>query len=279
MRVAAVVAVLAIVAVALAGCSGKDPDRYPNGVPSTSPTSRSSSSGTTTSSHTSSTGPDPGGNGTGNHAPVAHLAVDVNGTAANFTLDGTDADNDTLSWTLDFGDGNHTNGTSLPATVAHDYAASNVTGNLTASLNVTDGSATGQAHAVVALGAGGGGPLFSHSEGTKAPGNPANSAEIPGVGWCGSSCCAGFDAKQSGVDCVFVALPDGLAGHPFLASADAGDPDLEFWGACDPSQLFAVSDFRNDGPESGAVPGGVGCVIIWDNSASGAMPTFTFTVT
>lgn len=58
----------------------------------------------------------------------------------NFTLDGQDADGDALNWTLSFGDGNQTNGTQLPTTVAHNFTASgafNVTYTLTDGRNST----------------------------------------------------------------------------------------------------------------------------------------------
>ena len=64
--------------------------------------------------------------------------VSDDGTKATFNLTGSDADSDPLVWDLDFGDGNATNGTSLPATVMHNYTK---TGNLTVVFSVTDGKA------------------------------------------------------------------------------------------------------------------------------------------
>lgn len=111
-----------LVALAFAGCSGGGDD----GGPSAS----SSSSATST--------------GVPNRAPTGSInASAVNGSIpllVNFTLDGEDADGDSLNWTLSFGDGNQTNGTQLPATVAHNFTASgafNVTYTLTDGRNST----------------------------------------------------------------------------------------------------------------------------------------------
>lgn len=161
MRTLAALAVVALLAVSLAGCSSDDPERYPDGVPSSSASRSSSSSSSASRSSTSaSTAPAPGD---ANAAPTGSLEASLNGTLANFTVEGSDADNDTLSWTLDFGDGNSTNGTALPATLLHNYTlpanttAMNVTVVLTlsdglenatynATLNVTAGDSTLQAY-------------------------------------------------------------------------------------------------------------------------------------
>lgn len=78
---------------------------------------------------------------TPNAAPTANLTADTkNGSAplvVNFTLDGSDDDGDDLSWTLDLGDGNFTDGTGLPAIVEHNFTTA---GNYTVRLDVTDGT-------------------------------------------------------------------------------------------------------------------------------------------
>lgn len=56
---------------------------------------------------------------------------------ADFTLDGSDADSDPLTWTLDFGDGSPVlNGTALPDTQTHEYT---IPGNYTATFTLNDG--------------------------------------------------------------------------------------------------------------------------------------------
>jgi PKD repeat protein len=75
-----------------------------------------------------------------NRAPTGSLNVSaLNGSVpltVNFTLNGTDLDGDALNWTLSFGDGNSTNGTELPAQVAHNFTAP---GSFNVTLNLTDG--------------------------------------------------------------------------------------------------------------------------------------------
>lgn len=182
MRPLLAIALLSLVAVAFAGCT-EDPKRYPNGVPT--PSSQSAAA--------TSTGPLV--NET-NEAPTANLtATPSNGTAplnVTFGLSGTDADNDTLSWTLEFGDGNQTNGTSLPSSVVHAYATAR---NYTASLTVSDGSLNRTATAHITVG-GGSAPVPPTIEelcptDPQAVGNedvgyyatPADSASSPGALW------------------------------------------------------------------------------------------------
>jgi hypothetical protein len=143
--------------------------------------------------------PDVGGNGTvGNDtvaSTVATLIANVtNGTAplaVNFTIDGSGfggdegtgdgstngtgngtASNSTgVSWTLDFGDGNQTNGTSLPAMANHTYST---VGNYSATLTITseNGTANSTVQITVEPGAGGApaGPNHCHRPGATAAG-------------------------------------------------------------------------------------------------------------
>ncbi len=89
-------------------------------------------------------------NATANRAPTANLTADLtDGTAplnVTFTLSGSDADGDNLTWTLSFGDGEATNGTTLPANVTHSFTAA---GNYTVTLAVSDGTNTTEASVVV----------------------------------------------------------------------------------------------------------------------------------
>lgn len=120
---------LLLLALTLAGCSGDEDKGGGDAMPSATPTS---------------TGPAP------NRPPVGSAGVALNGTSATFTLNGTDPDGDALNWTLAFGDGNSTNGTSLPANATHDYGASGVfnatftlgDGNLTSVYNLTVNATT-----------------------------------------------------------------------------------------------------------------------------------------
>lgn len=126
MALKATVALLLLLGLALAGCSDADKDPEP---------SSSSSSSTTAAARP-------------NAAPDADLTASVNGTLATFHLNATDANNDTLSWSLAFGDGAAENGTGLPANVTHEYTP----GNYTANLTVSDGraNATTQVNVTIA---------------------------------------------------------------------------------------------------------------------------------
>lgn len=99
-------------------------------------------------------GGDGGGNATvdppGNGTLVAALqASAVNGTAplaVAFNVSAADASAN-ATWELDFGDGNQTNGTALPATANHTFAA----GNFSVVLTIMDGNATANASLVVTV--------------------------------------------------------------------------------------------------------------------------------
>ncbi len=138
-----VLAALAILTVALAGCSSKGGNDDPTN--SNSPSGTGTGTGTRTASGTG-TGTSTGtgtGSPTANRAPTGSFAASVpNGTiplAVNFTVTGTDLDGDSLSWVLAFGD-NATSmtGASVPATVEHNYTTA---GLFNATLNLTDGTA------------------------------------------------------------------------------------------------------------------------------------------
>lgn len=159
MRLSALLASLTVLALAFAGCSG---DGDGDGI-STSTSGSASGTGTTSGTSTStenSTGSSTGsasststGSSADNQAPTGNISASVNGTNATFTLTGSDPDGDTLVWDLTFGDGNSTNGTTLPATVNHTYAA---TGNLTVEFIVTDGDLRESSNVTITVGSAGG---------------------------------------------------------------------------------------------------------------------------
>lgn len=162
MRTLALLAILTVSALALAGCSG-DGDGDGDPTSSSSSSSRSSSSTSTSRSSSSSTSASSTSTGPANQAPSGSISVSVNGTNATFTLTGSDPDGDIVVWDLAFGDGNATNGTSLPANVTHAYAGA---GNFTANFTMTDGTDPVTYDVVVELaGAGAGpGPQTFHGE-------------------------------------------------------------------------------------------------------------------
>lgn len=243
---------------ALAGCSddkeGEGSDTTTDtGAPitySNTPTSSSSSSSSTSASSTSTS------SSPANRAPTGAISVVVNGTTATFDLTGTDPDGDALVWGLEFGDGNSTNGTTLPTTLSHNYTA----GNFTANFTITDGSAmaTYNVSLNVTGGASGGG-----------------GAEISGT--VAVACALCFDAADNGApmvgsvslasgeqgfDAIWLALTPEMAGLPYSMSAAAGDADALLLSACAPdASVVAISDA--EGPEGGAVPAGVGCILAY----------------
>lgn len=151
----ALLAVLLLLTLAFAGCASKgggggddDPAGTGTSTESSSKSGTGSRSGTGTGSSTAtSTGP-----GEGNQAPTATASVVVNGTSANFTLDGSDPDGDALSWELSFGDGSaNLTGTALPHNATHTYVA----GAYNATFVVSDGAtATNKTIAVTVTGSG-----------------------------------------------------------------------------------------------------------------------------
>jgi PKD repeat protein len=116
----ALLSVALLVSFALAGCFGGDEPEP------------------TTSSTTTSTSEAPAAN----TPPSGSLSLSTAGgelpLAVNITLAGQDADGDNLTWALDFGDGNATNGTTLPAELMHNYTAA---GNFTVLFTLSDGVA------------------------------------------------------------------------------------------------------------------------------------------
>ncbi|MHB1260579.1 MAG: PKD domain-containing protein [Thermoplasmatota archaeon] len=279
MRTLALLATLTIVAMAFAGCTG-DGNGDGDSSSSSSSTSRSSSTSTSTSrSATSTTGSSTTtSTGPSNRAPSGSISVAVNGTNATFALTGSDPDGDTIVWDLTFGDGNSTNGTALPTNVTHVYSAS---GNFTANFTVTDGKSPVTYDLVVPV-AGGGSAGIVFAQKQAFPSNPASSQVIPtplGNVFAGAAACAGFYADENGQDCVWFALDAAFEGRAFTITASAGDPDYEFWPACDPTDAMnpAFAGSTAAGPEAGTIPAGTGCVVIWTKSPPDA-PTHTFTV-
>ena len=165
-------ACLAVLCLAFAGCSGSGGKSGTSSSTSHSASHSSSSSSSTSASASPSTSSSSSSTSTApaNHAPVGSISVIVNGTSAKFNLTGSDEDQDTLVWDLAFGDGNATNGTSLPAAVSHNYTA---TGNLTARFTLTDGKNATTYNVTVPL-AGAAAPAGQHVTGGWAAGDPVD---------------------------------------------------------------------------------------------------------
>jgi PKD repeat protein len=128
--------VACVLLMALAGCAEKP----------------QSDDGDGTVSATTSTTPSPSNVTKANQAPTGSLAVAPTGLNATFQLQGQDADGDSLTWNLTFGDGSSANGTFQPAAVVDEAVqpigtttATNVThlytaaGLFNATFTVSDG--------------------------------------------------------------------------------------------------------------------------------------------
>jgi hypothetical protein len=278
MRLTAVLALACLLALAFAGCSGKDKDGGTSS--SSTSSSHSSSSATTTSASSSSTSHSSSSTSTGpqpNRAPTGSISALVNGTLATFTLNGTDPDGDALTWHLAFGDGNSTNGTSVPATLDHNYTAPS--GNLTVHYTLTDGKSPVTYNVTLNM-TGGGAPAFvftgAVAQSCAGPcelGTPVGSPPIPLPGAGG---CVDFYADKAGTFCIWTELPAGLVGKAFTLTSTSGDPDAEFFDSCDAAMGASVGTFYNAGQEAGAVPAGAGCAIVWE--ANDGPSTLTLTV-
>lgn len=245
MRLTPLLAALTFLTLAFAGCSdGGDGDGETSSNTSTSQASTASSSSSTRSASATATtsSSSTGTGGPANQPPTGSVAASVNGTDATFTLTGTDPDGDMLVWELDFGDGSTEDGTTLPATVNHTYAA----GNYTANFTVTDGKEPKTYSADIAAAASGSGsaPLQTVSGGWAV--GVADSGATSELAACGSS-------PLSGVTHLHFAVDPLTAGKAFSATiTDASDgAAIQDWGI-----LFFAAD----------------CLAFEDASATGAAP-------
>ena len=141
-------AVLLMCSLALAGCSDDSPSEASKLNPDPAPTPGSATSTGTTSSGGSGSSGSSGGSGSSTQAantpPHATLeASPVSGVSpltVSFTIDGSDPDGDSLTWSLDLdGDGTpESEGAELPASYEHTFEE----GDHTAQLEVSDGNET-----------------------------------------------------------------------------------------------------------------------------------------
>lgn len=272
----AILVVLLLLTLVLAGCAGKgkesdDNGGDPSGTSTTSGTSTKSGSGTTSTSQTS-TGTTTGDGNATNQAPTAQLGASTAPGAlqVNFTVDGADLDGDALQWTLAFGDGASTNGTGVPANTTHTYAAG---GNYTATLRVSDGLANATSSVNVTLAAGA--PASQDFEGEWSIG----SVDIP---FAATLAEAGCDPIE-GMDGVFLALFDidaatrGLAFTATVTAASTADSvlawEVQFLDA--DCAIIAGGDYVDGHPPiMGTVP--ADAVHAWMASDGGASVTGTY---
>lgn len=257
MRLAVVALVLML---AFAGCvskkdegDGGDADDGGDGTGARTGRTSRSTTGSATATGTS------GSNGTAaeNHPPTASMTANGTGAApasVSFLLNGTDADGDALTWALAFGDGNATNGTSLPANVTYAYPQP---GAYNATLTVSDGKATTNVTLLLNLTASG--PAF---EKFVASGTP--DLACPQCSVAGANTGAGYRNGINELDSWFVELPPGAVGQPFTLVSESTDPDMVFRTSCASSGTAVGNPYVAAGSESGVVPEGAVCVLSWN---------------
>lgn len=283
---------LLLVGIALAGCSSKGSNDDGEEIAASTSTSATSSSGsrssssasssassstTTTSSSTStSTAPAPAKNG----VPIAVISATINGTKATFSLDGSDPDKDALTWTLDFGDASaKTNGTTLPTSVDHTYAAA---GNFTVLYSVSDGKNVTNSDLDITVTVASTGIVMVQEQAL--PSNPVSSQDLEGA-FLGAQACGGWIVSENGQDCVWFEMKAEHVGKTFTLSTNVGDPDYEIWPACGffatfltESGPFATDGSIAAGPHTGLIDA-EGCLVAWVKEPSMDLPTHTLKLT
>lgn len=287
MLVARLVAVLLLITVSLAGCTGNgdkgEDGSDGDGSGTSTGTSTSSGSKSKTSTGTSS-GTGTGGPGPGNDAPTASLAASVaNGSVplnVTFTATVTDPDGDNLTWQLDFGDGSSAAQGTSSGQANHTFTSA---GNYTAVLTVSDGQRNASANLTIVVAAGGG---------------SANSFIVTLTDICApptTTCtrapngCPDFARRTPGAFCAWFPIPAELRGKAFTLTSTSGDPDATFSaspaGACAfPANEASRVVFDEEGPEAGTIPatsptGGftIDCVTLIEFEAKPSTITFSWT--
>ncbi|MEA3143943.1 MAG: hypothetical protein QOG31_1267 [Thermoplasmata archaeon] len=239
--------------------------------PTSGPTTATSPPTTQPPTTGPTTGPPP------NQPPSATLAAsNSTGTAPfniTFVINGADPDGDALHYRLSFGDGTPAaTGPSVPASVVHRFT---IGGNFTVVLGVSDATHTVNATLVIrAVNATHGKTLSGDVQADCAVKcgacTPAGCSPFaPGALGCG-----GFNAGETGLECLFWAVGD-AAEKPFKATSTGGDPAADFWDTCDVSKGSSIGF----GGHSGTIPLGTGCIVVWEQKsvAPGGKSTITFT--
>lgn len=263
----ALLAILLLLGLAMAGCTSGNKDKDSDGTGTGTSTSTHTATGSSTT--TSGTKPSSGSSsqtGTShpaNHPPVGSIGAAANGTVVRFDLAGSDQDGDGLNWTLSFGDGSAAqSGSTLPANATHTF----VSGNYTAFYNLTDGKATSSYNVTLNITAAGGAPgltftgdvagycafcteVLGEQDGSE-PASP-----FPSASW---------QSGQQGRDAVWVEVPAALAGHAWSASTTGSDIATAAFTACGSSGKFLEMVDTGANPETGKIPAGTGCFVLWE---------------
>lgn len=81
----------------------------------------------------------------------------------------------------------------------------------------------------------------------------------------------GHLSGEQGIDSVWFEIPADIAGAPFVAGSTAGELGISFQDTCNGSEIESFVG----GPATGTVPGGAGCVFMWqEGTTSGTKLSF-----
>ena len=208
---------------------------------------------------------------------VASLLANVtNGTApllVNFTLNATAG---ALNWTLSFGDGNVTNGTSAPPALAnHTYA---IAGNFSANLTVNYAGGA-KANATLAINV----TLTAASKAAPPDVLVFTFADSLGcAGDLGADNCVSFQGgpDASGIDGYWQALDERYWGLSFVGTVDQVQPAVADSDCAFTDAAFAIIGEANNtsSPCSGTVPAGTAWIFVYPYALPALEQTLTFTV-
>lgn len=189
-------------------------------------------------------------------------ASDATGTApfdVQFTADAEGAEG-TPEWSISFGDEESDNGTQLPANIDHTYANA---GLYMVTLTITAGN--GKATVTTSVN------VTSFAQFTA-----FGTAKLacPQCTQVGANTGAGYRSGTNELDSYFVEIPSGSEGQPFTATSTGGNPDMVFRDGCTGGAPVG-NPFVAAGPESGEVPSGANCALMWEPDSPGSTITLT----
>jgi PKD repeat protein len=222
MRGVAFAAVAVLLTTLISGCTVQKDDLEAGVDGLTSGSGSGSKTGTSSASKTGTSGTSGTGTPTGtNHAPVANLTASTLSGAApmtvNFTLNGTDAEGDALSWTLTYGNASaNVTGTVLPANATHVFDAA---GTFNVTLVISDGKLS--ANATVTI-------VVSAAAAAATGFTPIDATKSWTVSF-GGAFEYGLGCYEDGVDCAYFDLGNQAVGRAFTMTFSSTVPSGLYW--------------------------------------------------
>jgi PKD repeat protein len=252
MRARGLAGLALVLAATFAGCLGDDDGATTTSTSTSTSTTQTGTSATTTSTTATTSAP-------ANRAPSATLSASIEAGAAplnvTFTLVGTDADGDALTWTFD-ADGDNspeTEGDALPAEYVHSYE---VAGAYNATLAVGDGQALTVVNVTITVSAAAEAPASQDATGSWLLGAVV-------AGCFGDLVGFGFPAELDGVLYASFAVDPATWGKGYTASVTSSLPqDSPGFGFLDASRTVIMSGFLGD-TATGNVPNDAAFGVFW----------------